>query len=338
MSRNLTTSETDRQNILNNRYAIEKVRENMELAIPGMMLDDEVVFTKSQVADLMDIDERTVERYLAGNGDELAKNGYRVLKGKALKNFKLAYGSDIDVGTKTSVLGVFSFRALLNIAMLVTESERAKVIRSRVLDVVIDVMAEKAGGHTRYINQRDKDYLPAAYQEFSYRKTFTDALKNYLEMGSHKYAVYTNKVYQAVFKENAAEYRKILKLVDKENPRDTMYAEVLQAIASFESGIAHELEAQTTQLGRKLLPKELDKIINDAELNPFLRPVLETARTKMASRDLCFRDALHHKLESYIQTVPESDFDKFLGETSKALEERLSDPEMLAVFKRLKDR
>ncbi|WP_041440870.1 hypothetical protein [Thioalkalivibrio sulfidiphilus] len=338
MARNLTTSQTDRQNILNNRYAIEKVRENLELRVSGTEFEGEFVFTKMQVVDLMGIDERTVERYLSSNGEELEKNGYRVLKGKALKNFKLAYGADTDVGTKTSVLGVFSFRALLNIAMLVTESERARAIRSRILDVVIDVMAEKAGGHTRYINQRDKDYLPAAYQEFSYRRAFTDALKNHLHMGNHKYAVYTNKVYQAVFNENAEEYRRILKLVNTENPRDTMYAEVLQAIASFESGIAHELEAQATKLGRKLLPSELDDIIAGAENSPYLRPVLESARVKMASRDLCFRDALHHKLESYVQSVPESDFEKFLGETSKTLEERLSDPETLAVFKRLKDR
>ena len=68
------------------------------------------------------------------------------------------------------------------------------------------------------------------------------------------------------------------------------------------------------------------------------RPLILDARTKMASRDLGFRDALHHKLEAYIQSIPEADFDRFLGETSKSLEERLSDPATLAVFKRLKDR
>jgi tryptophanase len=47
--------------------------------------------------------------------------------------------------------------------MLVTESARARAIRSSMLDIVIDVVAEKAGGHTKYINQRDQDYLPAAY-------------------------------------------------------------------------------------------------------------------------------------------------------------------------------
>ena len=47
---------------------------------------------------------------------------------------------------------------------------------------------------------------------------------------------------------------------------------------------------------------------------------------------------LHTKLEAYIQVVPEGDFDKFLGEASKSLEEQLADPETLEVLKRLKDR
>ena len=74
------------------------------------------------------------------------------------------------------------------------------------------------------------------------------------------------------------------------------------------------------------------------ESHPLFKPFIVDARTKMASRDLGFRDALHHKLEAYIQSVPEADFDRFLGETSKSLEDRLSDPATLAVFKRLKDR
>lgn len=91
-------------------------------------------------------------------------------------------------------------------------------------------------------------------------------------------------------------------------------------------------------LERKLRPSELDEIIKVASKNPFLTPHIEDARVKMASRDLCFRDALHDRLEHYIQSVPKEEFDKFLGETSKSLEERLSDPETLSVLKRLKDR
>jgi hypothetical protein len=111
--------------------------------------------------------------------------------------------------------------------MLVTESDRARAIRSRMLDIVIDVVAEKAGGHTKYINQRDQDNLPAAYMEDSYRRQFTDALRDYLAMGNHKYAVYTDKIYQSVFLENAVEYKKVLNLENKDKTRDTMYVAVV---------------------------------------------------------------------------------------------------------------
>ena len=117
-----------------------------------------------------------------------------------------------------------------------------------------------------------------------------------------------------------------------------MYSEVLKAIASFEHGLAQEMKTKSEELGRKLSKSELDSIIKNAALNPYMKPSIDDARVKMASRDLCFRDALHNKLEGYIQSVPQSDFDKFLGETSKSLEERLSDPETLDVLKRLKDR
>ena len=338
MTKDLTSSNVSRQNILNNNYAISQLESN--LSFGGVYWHNESIFTKVQVAEILEIDVRTIERYLESHSPELIKNGYRVLKGTELKDFK-KYVSDIDVGdiSKTPSLGLFSFRTVLNIAMLVTESEKAKAIRSKILDIVIDVMAQKSGGHTKFINQRDEAYLPSAYKEYSYRKEFTDALKNYLEADERwKYSTYTNKIYQVVFLENATEYKKILALKGTDKIRETMYAEVLNAIASFEYGLAVEMKEEFERLGRKLTTKELDELINIASKNPYLLPHINDARAKMASRDLCFRDALHQKLENYIQSVPEGDFDKFLGETSKSLEERLSDPETLAVLKRLKDR
>ncbi|MDD5053318.1 MAG: DNA-binding protein [Sulfuricurvum sp.] len=337
MTKDLTSSTVSRQNILNNNYALEQIASNLSLG--GTFWRDANVFTKTQVASVLTIDERTIDRYLESNKEELTKNGYRVLKGKELKDFK-DYVDDIHVAdiAKAPSLGVFSFRAVLNIAMLVTESEKAKAIRSKILDIVIDVVAQKAGGHTKYINQRDEAYLPSAYKEHSYRKEFTDALNEYLNMGTYKYGVYTNKIYEVIFLENATEYKKILDLTDKDNVRETMYSEVLNAIASFEHGLAVEMKQKFEKMHRKLTPSELDDLIIRASTNPYLLPHINDARVKMASRDLCFRDVLHHKLESHIQSVPKGDFDKFLGETSKSLEERLSDPETLAVLKRLKDR
>jgi hypothetical protein len=337
MAADLTTSLKERQNVLNNRYALEHAESF--LALGGLSYRGETVFTKQQLMELFDISEATIERYLTTHADELKANGYNLLKGKNLRDFKeIAHGTLMAEGTKTSILGVFSFRSLLNLAMLLTESENAKNIRTRLLDIVLDVMAQRSGGHTKYINQRDRDYLPAAYQEYSHREEFTNALNLYLEMGPLKYGIYTNKIYQAIFHENADEYKKVLKLAKNDNMRETLYAEVLRAIASFESGLAQEMKIHFESKNKKLTPVELDELILRAEQNPYLKPLLSDARTKMASRDLCFREALHEKLESYIQSVPEGDFEKFLGETSKSLEETLADPELLAVFKRLKDR
>ncbi|MDH5571522.1 MAG: DNA-binding protein, partial [Gammaproteobacteria bacterium] len=84
MNKDLTGSHTDRQNILNNRYAIDKMEENLALVIPGSPFKGDNVYTKAQVAELLALDERTIERYLTSNGEELSRNGYRVLKEKAL--------------------------------------------------------------------------------------------------------------------------------------------------------------------------------------------------------------------------------------------------------------
>lgn len=337
MANDLPNSKLDRQNILNNRYALEKIEEHLGLG--GIPYQDTVVFTKQQLSGLFNVNDVTIERYITNHGEELRNNGYSVLKGQALKDFLNTTGGILtNEGSKITVLGIFTFRAALNIAMLLTESDRARLIRSRILDIVIEVVAERSGGHTRYINQRDCNYLPSAYQEFSYRQVFTKALDDYLEMGKAKYGFYTNKIYQLVFRENAQECRQILRLEKTDKVRDTLYAEVLKAIASLENGLAEEMKAKSEQVGRKLQPSELDQLIDLAENNPYLKPIIEDARTKMASRDLSFRDALHQKLISYIQAIPESDFEKFLSEASRSLQEQLSDPESLAVFQRLKDR
>jgi hypothetical protein len=333
----LTTSPHQRQNILNNRYALQAAEQH--LALGGTHFEGATVFTKQQVMALFEISDTTVERYIASHGEELKANGYTLLRGKKLNEFKsLADVTLMNEGNKAPVLGVFNFRAVLNLAMLLTESERAKAVRSRVLDIVMDVLAERTGGHTKYINQRDDQYLMASFQEQSYRKQFTDALDKCVDSNSWKYLRFTNLIYKSIFKENAAEYRKVLNLASKESIRETMYAEVLNLIASYENGFAHELETESQKLNRKLTRQEAEALFARYESHPLYQPLILDARTKMASRDLGFRDALHHKLEAYIQSIPEADFDRFLGETSKSLEDRLSDPATLAVLKRLKDR
>jgi len=133
MTKDLTTSQRERQNILNNRFALSQAEQH--LALGGISYQDETVFSKQQLIDIFDISDSTIEKYLASHGDELKNNGYKVLRGKSLKDFKsLVHGTVTDYGTKTSVLGLFSFRAVLNMAMLLTESERARELRSLLND------------------------------------------------------------------------------------------------------------------------------------------------------------------------------------------------------------
>ena len=58
----LTVSNIERQNVLNNRYAVEVLQE--DLGFTGMFFEGEYRFTKKMVADFYEVDERTIERLL----------------------------------------------------------------------------------------------------------------------------------------------------------------------------------------------------------------------------------------------------------------------------------
>lgn len=332
--KDLTVSNIDRQNILNNPLVLSHLRDYF--GVPGMLFQDEYRYTKQQISEFYQIDSVTIERYLDSNEKELIHNGYEVLKGKKLKEFKVQFGHIINLSNKTSQLGVFNFRSFLNIGMLLIESEMARALRSKILDIVIDTLNEKAGGSTKYINQRDEDFLNAILKEPHYRKEFTQALNLYLDLGNFKYSTYTSKIYECIFTENAVEYKKILNLNDKDNARDTMYSEILKLIASFETGLAHEMKIKSNDLGRKLTKVEMDLLLKQFSEHPLFKPLIEDARIKMASRDYGFRKVFHENLKNYINTVTQADFERFLGEKSKKLEERID--ENIDVFKRLKNR
>lgn len=216
MTKDLTNSQIDRQNILNNSYAVGEIEK--ACSIEGILFEDKITFTKEQVAHFYEIDIRTLERYLEVYSDEFKSNGYDILKGKRLKEFIKIYNTkvtDINVGDLANSipsLAIFDFRAFLNVGMLLVESEKAKIIRKNILDIVIDTINIKTGGATKYINQRDEDFLNSWFDEENYRREFTDALNNCIAMGNMKYAIYTDKIYESIFREKSAEYRSILKL------------------------------------------------------------------------------------------------------------------------------
>lgn len=340
MAKDLTNSKIDRQNILNNNYAINEIEKACN--IEGIFFEDKIAFTKEQVAQFYEIEIRTLERYLEIYNEEFKSNGYDILKGKRLKDFMKEYNekvTDINVGELAASipsLAIFDFRAFLNVGMLLVESEKAKIIRQNILDIVIDTINVKTGGATKYINQRDEDFLNSWFDEENYRREFTDALNSYVAMGNIKYAIYTDKIYESIFREKASEYRNILKLEKKDKTRDTFYSEVLDLIASYETGLAEVITNKFNKLGRQLTPYETDELFSDFEKQSLYKPLINKVRIKMASRDFAFRDALHIKLQDYITPLETNEYERFLGEKSEELKERLE--EAKDVFERLKER
>jgi hypothetical protein len=218
-----------------------------------------------------------VDNYLEKSGQELRQNGYEILHGKRLQECKLAiqtmFGHEADFVTKTTVLGVFGFRAFLNLAMLMTESERAGLLRKAILDIVIDTINRRTGGGTKYINQRDEDFIQSAFIEENYRKQFTDALKDCVDMGNFKYALYTDKIYVSIFREQAQVYRRVLRLDNRARVRDTFYSEVLDLIAAYECGFADILVQAFKSKGRKLSSWEVDALFVEFESKAHWKPL-----------------------------------------------------------------
>ena len=119
MNKDLTTSVIDRQNVLNNPYALAEIEK--AAGLNGIVFEGRAIVLKEQVAAFFEVSPRTIENYLERFGDELRQNGYEVLRSNRLNELKnLLRAQDVpetDFGNiaKTPQLGVFDFRAFLRI-------------------------------------------------------------------------------------------------------------------------------------------------------------------------------------------------------------------------------
>ena len=200
--------------------------------------------------------------------------------------------------------------------MLLTTSEKAKQVRSLMLDIVITVINEKTGGGTKYINRRDRNYVTSAIQEENYHRKMTDAIRDYVDGHERfKYSTVIDMIYKAVFCEKAKEYKKLLDLSEKDNLRRTLYAEVLVSISAFENQVAEMIKAKAKDMG-PISVEEVGQFIKELSAMPFVKPILEDARTKMASRDFALRDVYHDNIAEYLKAVSPEEYEKFIGSQS----------------------
>ena len=185
--KDLVNSNVARQNVLNNKYALEEMQK--AIGLRGVVFEGELKFTSQDLSSFFEVSDRTIRTCLEKNHQELRKNGYDVLEGNRLKDFKLSFfrtgGKEVNFTIKTHKLGIFNFRAFINLAMLLTKSERAREVRSLVLDIVIDTINRRTGGNTKYINQRDEDFVHNILNNNDYHKELVYALRDYVDRNSY---------------------------------------------------------------------------------------------------------------------------------------------------------
>lgn len=313
--KNLSDLPIDRQNILNNQIAIQELVEQVDLK--GVVFDGQIWFTTNQVAKYFEVDLRTVQRYLEKNEEEILYNGYKVFTGKDLEIAKKTILYDTDVAKNTPSLGMFNFRAFLNLGMLLNDSQKAKDLRSMILDIVINVMNNRLGINRKFINQNDPKFssIKAKYV-LRYHLQLREALKHFVDMKNQKYPYFIDKIYHFLFRERSREYKLLLELEEREKSIDTHYPEIITTLSTFETHFAHEIEKKAKKQERKLTQIEVDALFDEIIGMKLWEPLFENARDIIASRDYGFRELYHPKLEQHIKPVISFEYQTYFTDVS----------------------
>ena len=122
--------------LLENKALREKMIEEisvLEKVKNLLLLPNTDIATTKQVAEYFEVDFKTVSKAVDRNREELTSSGLKFMKYSEIKEL---LNSDIMSQLKISRQGtnVFSKRAILNLAMLLRDSEIAKEIRQALLD------------------------------------------------------------------------------------------------------------------------------------------------------------------------------------------------------------
>lgn len=95
------------------------------------LLPDGMHVTTAMVASYFQVGIKAIRSLVVDHRAELEANGYRVLTGPELSSFKELSG----IQSRTRSMALFSRRAVLNVAMLLRDSEVARQVRVYLLDV-----------------------------------------------------------------------------------------------------------------------------------------------------------------------------------------------------------
>ncbi|WP_286197619.1 hypothetical protein [Bacillus sp. ISL-34] len=159
-----------------------------------------------------EIPVETIRTIIKRNREEFNDYGeMRILKGKALKDFKAAVQDELLFNGVNS-LTLLNRRGLLRLGMLLTDSEVARAVRNYLLNVEeVSDPEQKRWAIEREISKRDRRQLTDAIQEF-----YDGTLKNGVQ-----YAALTNLVYSTLFDMTANDLKVMYELEKNEALRDS---------------------------------------------------------------------------------------------------------------------
>lgn len=134
-----------RESVINRLEVLDSVGEIL-------LLPNTEYATTEMVANYYKVDIEAVQKVIQRNRDELKEDGYKVFKGKELMDIK----SKSQLKTRAGSLSLFTKRSILRVGMLLRDSEIAKEIRTKLLDITHD--SEKGNGDMNtIINEIDEE-------------------------------------------------------------------------------------------------------------------------------------------------------------------------------------
>ena len=135
------------------------------------LLPDDTHATTEMVASFYGVGTEAIKAIAHRNREELENSGYRVVKGVDLKQFKTEL-QDAPLFKGVRSLALFNRKAILNVGMLLTESDVARKVRAYLLSAE-EMLTDE---------QRRQAWLRSRLNGIEARNSFTETLKIIYEM------------------------------------------------------------------------------------------------------------------------------------------------------------
>lgn len=150
--------------------------------------------TVKQVADFYGVSPKTIESVVVDHRAELESNGYTVIKGSLLVT---SLREAANASPKARSLALFSRTAVLNVGMLLTESDTARAVRRYLLAVEATATVEHKATAVELVRIQER---------MDYRNILNALKRGGAE--SEDYQFIQNSIYTGLFGKTAAQIRR----------------------------------------------------------------------------------------------------------------------------------